>query len=188
MNTTSPARRDVSPTRFPKTSPHYFAAIVGGGLTACLLVFLAVQAAPLFGWMLWIIALMAAGAGASYWYRTESAKARRIEEETRNATRQRETEKSKAELRRQRGLRRAELMEKYAGDHNLVERIVQGTYWDGQTAGQLKDALGNPPDIAAKVLRKKRQEIWKFHPTGGNRYALWITLEEDLVVRWEEHA
>ena len=104
----------------------------------------------------------------------------------RAASMQKESDRCKAALRRQRGLRRAELMEKYAGDQDLVDRIVLGAYWDGQTAGQLKDALGNPADIAAKFQKGKRQEIWKYHPTGGDWYAMWISLEEDLVARWEE--
>lgn len=169
-----------------KAAPRFFVAIFCGGLAAGLLVFLAVQAMPILGWILWFVALVSLGAGASLWYKGESARAQQAEDEMRAAMLRRESDRSKAALRRQRGMRRAELMVKYAGDQNLVERIVLGSYWDGQTAAQLKDALGNPPDIAAKILRGKRQEVWKYHPAGGDRYALWITLDEDRVVRWEE--
>ena len=165
--------------------PRFFAAIVTGGLAAGLLVFLAVQAMPILGWILWVFAIVAVVTGASLWYKGESAMARQAEDETRAEMLRKESDRSRAELRRQRGLRRADLMAKYAGDQQLVERIVLGSYWDGQTAAQLKDALGNPADIAARIMRSKRQEVWKYHPTGGNRYALWITLEQDLVVRWE---
>ncbi len=169
-----------------KAPPRFFAALVSGGLAAGVLVFLAVQVMPILGWILWAVAIAAVGIGALLWYNSEFARARQAEEETREATRQKESDRTKAELRRQRGLRRTELMAKYAGDQNLVERIVQGFYWEGQTAGQLKDALGNPADIAAKILKRKRNEVWKYHATGGDRYALWIELEEDLVARWEE--
>lgn len=171
-----------------KAPPRFFAALVSGGLVAGVLVFLVVQARPILGWVIWAFAIVAVGLGAWRWYENESTKLRQAEEETRAAMRQKESDRSKAELRRQRGLRRTELMAKYAGDQSLVERIVQGFYWEGQTAGQLKDSLGNPADIAAKILKRKRNEIWKYHATGGDRYALWIELEEDLVVRWAEHA
>ena len=171
-----------------KAPPRFFAAIVGSGLFAGLLVFLTVQSMPLFGWILWIVAIVAVAACASLWYRNEFFKARQAEAEIRAATVKKEEDRSRAEVRQQRGLRRGELLAKYAGDQNLVERIVLGSYWDGQTAAQLKDALGNPADIDARILRSKRQEVWKYHPIGGNRYALWITLESDRVVGWEERA
>ena len=157
-------------------------------LVASFFGFLAVQSVPVLGWILWAVAVTAAGAGASLWFKGEFASAQQAEEEVRAATQRKESDRGKAELRRQRGLRRAELMTKYAGDQALVERIVLGAYWERQTAAQLRDALGNPADIAAKILKGKRQEVWKYHPTGGDRYALWIMLEQDRVLRWEERA
>jgi hypothetical protein len=188
MNPAATSGKDIMPMRVSKAPPRFFTALVSGGLVAGVLVFLAVQAMPVLGWILWAAAIIAVGIGALIWYKSEFARARQAEEETRTVTRQKESDRTKAELRRQRGLRRTELLAKYAGDQNLVEHIVQGFYWQGQTAGQLKDALGNPADIAAKILKRKRNEVWKYHATGGDRYALWIELEEDLVVRWEEHA
>jgi len=79
-------------------------------------------------------------------------------------------------------------MVKYAHDRELVEHIVLGLHWRGQTAGQLKDALGDPAEIVAKMQKGRRHETWKYHPAGGNRFALWITLEQDFVMRWEERA
>lgn len=172
--------------RITKAPPRFFVALVSGGLVAGVLVFLAVQATPILGWILWAVVIATVGICVMLWCKFEFAKLRQAEEENRTATRQKESDRTKAELRRQRGLRRTELMAKYAGDQNLVERIVQGFYWEGQTAGQLKDSLGNPADIAAKILKRKRNEIWKYHATGGDRYALWIELEDDLVVQWEE--
>ena len=185
MPTTAPGPV-IMPSRLTKTPPRYFAAMVSGGLFAGLLVFLAVQAMPILGWILWILAIAAAGTGASLWYKSEYATAQQADEAHRETTRRDEAERSKAELRRQRGLRRAELMAKYGGDQHLVERIVLGAYWDGQTAGQLMDSLGNPADIAARYVKSRRHEVWKYHPVGGDRYALWITLEKDRVMRWEQ--
>ena len=51
--------------------PHLYALLVGGGLAMGLLVFFAVQTMPVFGWILWIIAIIAVGSGASLWYQQE---------------------------------------------------------------------------------------------------------------------
>ncbi len=171
---------------FSKGSPQFFAVIIGSILSAILLVFLAVQAMPVFGWLLWAFTTAGVLIGASLWYRNEFAKVQLAEDNSRIAAHYREGERGRAELRRQRAARRSELMTKYAGDAQLVEHIVLGRYWQGQTVEQLKDALGNPADIAASMPKGGRREIWKYHPIGGDRYALWITLEQDLVARWEQ--
>ena len=54
-----------------KVPPRFFAASVGSGLLAGLLVFLTVQSMPLFGWILWIVSIVAVAACASLWYRNE---------------------------------------------------------------------------------------------------------------------
>lgn len=187
-----------------KAPSRFFLLVVGGGLVTGLLIFLAIQAMPVLGWILWIVAVVSAIAGTLIWYRgdnggeTESESGfthtRQGEEDKRlhlslhlnTSVRHRDAERNRTELRRQRAARRGELMQKYGHDRDMVERIVLGLHWQGQTVGQLKDALGNPADIAAKIVKGRRTETWKYHPTGGDRYALWITLEQDFVVRWEE--
>lgn len=37
-----------------------------------------------------------------------------------------------------------------------------------------------------KVLKTKTKEVWKYKPTGKNRYALKITLEDDEVIGWDQ--
>lgn len=77
------------------------------------------------------------------------------------------------------------LINKY-GDEELVAKIMRETVWQGQTDGQLADSLGNPEDIDQKVLKTKKKEIWKYYHQGGNRYGLRITLDNDVVVGWDE--
>lgn len=77
------------------------------------------------------------------------------------------------------------LMEKYK-DEALVEKLMKGTYWQGQTEGQLKDSLGKPSDIQRQVLKTKTKETWKYHKTGNNRYDLKIFLEDGVVIGWDE--
>jgi uncharacterized membrane protein len=81
--------------------------------------------------------------------------------------------------------KRERLMEKYH-DAELVDKLMQGLYWQGQTEEQLTDSLGTPSDVDQKVLKTKTKEIWKYDETGKNRYALKITLENGVVVGWDQ--
>jgi hypothetical protein len=81
--------------------------------------------------------------------------------------------------------RREHLMKKY-GDQRLVNRLMDGYFWENQTSEQLLDSLGKPADIDVKILKTKKKEIWKYNHRGGNRYGLRITLDNDLVIGWEQ--
>ena len=81
--------------------------------------------------------------------------------------------------------RRAELMEKYK-DEKIVDDILARRCWVGQTSEQLTDSLGAPVDTDEKVMKTKRREVWKYHQTGHNRFALRVTLEDRIVVGWDE--
>ena len=88
---------------------------------------------------------------------------------------------------RQLEVRRAELLEKYK-DKTVVDSILAKRIWVGQLREQLIDSLGQPHDIDQKVLKTKKRELWKYDHKGGNRYMYRITLENDVVVGWEEKA
>ena len=79
----------------------------------------------------------------------------------------------------------ASLTQKY-GDPFIVEKIMAETVWIGQTAEQLTDALGSPPGTDQKILKTKKKEIWKYGHQGGNRYTLRITLDDDIVIGWDD--
>ena len=81
--------------------------------------------------------------------------------------------------------RREALMLKY-GDAELVSRIMSRSFWQGQTNEQLLDSLGNPVVIDEKVFKTKTKQVWKYHQTAKNRFALRITLENGEVVGWEQ--
>ena len=82
-------------------------------------------------------------------------------------------------------IRRKSLMTKYR-DTSVVDQLMDRRFWQGQTAEQLLDAIGRPDDIDQKVLKTKKKEIWKYDHHGRNRYGLRITLDDDLVVGWEQ--
>lgn len=77
------------------------------------------------------------------------------------------------------------LIDKY-GDETLVKYMMKGHFWQEQTAEQLIDSLGRPHDIDQKVLKTKKKEVWKYNHQGGNRFGLRITLDNDVVVGWDQ--
>lgn len=81
--------------------------------------------------------------------------------------------------------RRAYLMEKYQNPE-IVELILNNSFWQGQTSEQLFDSLGNPLDVDEKVYKTKTKEIWKYNNDGRDRYRLRITLENGFVVGWDQ--
>ena len=79
----------------------------------------------------------------------------------------------------------AYLRNKY-GDEQVVQSIFQGRFWQGQTAEQLIDSLGVPTSIDTKIMATRRREVWKYKPRGINRYGLRITLDNNVVIGWDE--
>ena len=71
-------------------------------------------------------------------------------------------------------------------DFALVERLMKGEFWQGQTTNQLTDSIGKPDDIGRQVLKSKTKETWKYQKKGNNRYGLKIFVEDGIVVGWEQ--
>ena len=86
---------------------------------------------------------------------------------------------------RQTRRRRESLLAKY-GDPGLVEQLLRHRFWVGMTAEQLLDSRGKPVGIDEKVLKSKTKQTWKYQPTGVNRYALRIHLDNEIVVGWDD--
>lgn len=136
------------------------------------------------GWPWFIFGVVLAG-GVYFWNVTLKEKARKAAYLRESEEQLRQQEARRAELVEQERARRDELRRKY-GDDSVVNAIMRKAYWQGQTEEQLIDALGRPQDIDEKVLKTKRKEIWKYHSLGANRYALRVTLEQGLVVGWDD--
>ncbi|HEV2839725.1 MAG TPA: hypothetical protein VGW39_00225 [Chthoniobacterales bacterium] len=81
--------------------------------------------------------------------------------------------------------RRAALIAKYR-DPQIVDKIMQQMFWQGQSQEQLLDSLGRPADIDQKVMKTKVKEIWKYNHMGANRFGLRITIENKVVVGWDQ--
>lgn len=81
--------------------------------------------------------------------------------------------------------RREALYAKY-GDAEVVDKIMARMMWQGQSMEQLTDSLGNPADTDSRVMKTKHREVWKYHPAGKNRYRLRVTVENGVVVGWDQ--
>ena len=81
--------------------------------------------------------------------------------------------------------KRSRLMMK-SKDEELIERLLEEKFWVGQTKEQLISSLGEPLDVNQKVLKTKVKEVWKYEQTGKNRYGLKITLDDEVVVGWNQ--
>jgi len=81
--------------------------------------------------------------------------------------------------------RQATLMAKYH-DPQIVDKIMRQVFWVGQSQEQLLDSLGPPADTDQKVMKTKVKEIWKYNQTGVNRFGLRITIEDKIVLGWDQ--
>jgi ABC-type multidrug transport system fused ATPase/permease subunit len=83
---------------------------------------------------------------------------------------------------------RIALLTKYLGDIETVDKIMSHSIWEGQTTHELIDSLGEPVEVDEKILKTKSKEIWKYNQTGKGRFALRITLENNVVIGWDKKA
>jgi hypothetical protein len=67
-----------------------------------------------------------------------------------------------------------------------AQRVWAGRPWVGCTYGMLIDAMGPPVDIDEKVMKTKTKHTYKYKPTGVNRYALRVYLDDGVVTGWDD--
>lgn len=84
--------------------------------------------------------------------------------------------------------KRLEYLRSKYKDEEVVQRIVAGSIWQGQSEEQLKDAIGEPVAVDRAVLKTKTKETWKYHQSGANRFGLRITVENGHVIGWDKKA
>lgn len=77
------------------------------------------------------------------------------------------------------------LMKKY-NDPILVDRLMNGEIWQGQTRGQVIDSLGKPSDINEQVLKTKTKYTYKYNKKSKNRYGLKVIIENGIVIGWDK--
>ncbi len=81
--------------------------------------------------------------------------------------------------------RRARLLARY-GDLQIVEDIMAKKVWQGMTREQLLESWGQPADQGQRVTKTKTTTTYKYNQTGRNRFQSRVTLENDIVVGWQQ--
>lgn len=81
--------------------------------------------------------------------------------------------------------RKESIYQKYGHTEN-AERIINKIIWLGETSEQLSDSFGKPLDIDEQVFKTKKKEVWKYYQKSTNRYGLKITIENGVVIGWDE--
>jgi hypothetical protein len=77
------------------------------------------------------------------------------------------------------------LRQKYK-DETVVRQIMAHRFWQGQTSEQLLDSLGKPLSVDQNIFKARDRDIWKYDRRGTNRFGLRITLENGVVVGWDQ--
>lgn len=162
-------------------TPFVLVAVVLGLLLAAIARFFEV-----FGWLVPLFVAALALFGYSLLKASRTRKKQRAELERQRQAAQ-EARRAGEQKRRAARAMRERLLAKY-GDPAVVAQIARHRYWQGQTAEQLRDSLGAPVDTDARTLKTKTKEIWKYRQLGANRYRLRVTLEDGVVVAWDEKA
>lgn len=84
-----------------------------------------------------------------------------------------------------RWIQRKVLMARY-NDQAVVDKIMRHVIWQGMTASQIVDALGEPELKEQKVMKTKTIETWRYGQKTRTRFQWRITLEDGVVTGWEE--
>jgi hypothetical protein len=81
--------------------------------------------------------------------------------------------------------KRLEYLRSKYPDETVVQRILQRSYWEGQTSEQLTDSLGTPVSVDTKIVKTRTREVWKYNHRGANRYGLRVTVDNGSVTGWD---
>lgn len=170
--------------RMTKAEAQFWGMLIMVGVLVGLPIYAIKTFGDAIGWH-WFAFLIVAGVVGYIVFQVQKAKAKRAEVEASRLELVRQEEANRVELQKQLEARHAALTTKYS-DKKIVDDIMRGAYWQGQTAEQLLDSLGQPADIDEKVLKTRKREIWKYHQLSANRFGLRITVENDVVAGWDE--
>ncbi len=94
--------------------------------------------------------------------------------------------KKQQEHEKERKKERLEYLWARYGDESVIQKILEGSVWQGQSREQLEDSMGSPVGIDQNVLKTKTNEIWKYHERGENRFGLRVILEDGYVIGWDK--
>lgn len=68
----------------------------------------------------------------------------------------------------------------------IANRILSGQMWPGMTAEMLRDSRGDPTHIRRQIHKTRTTEVWRYVQTGKNRFKNRITIENGIVIGFEQ--
>ncbi len=80
--------------------------------------------------------------------------------------------------------RTSELLERFGAEN--TRRILDGELWVGATSEMVMAMLGPPSRLEERILKTKTKTVYKYFQTGLNRFALRVTLDDGVVVKWDD--
>jgi len=80
--------------------------------------------------------------------------------------------------------RRERLTQKFGAA--AAEKIERHEIWQGATVEMLVESRGTPAEVDERVMATKTKHVYKYDQFGKNRFRLRITIENGIVVGWEE--
>jgi len=69
---------------------------------------------------------------------------------------------------------------------SISRKILKINYLHAHDFLNLGGLIGRPVDIDQRVMKTRVREVWKYRQTGKGRFALRITLENNIVVGWDD--
>jgi hypothetical protein len=89
--------------------------------------------------------------------------------------------REEADRRRQ---RREQLVARFGVE--AADMILAGKLWVGATSEMVVAALGPPDATSERVFKTKTRRIHKYRPLGRGKFGLKVTLEDSVVIGWDE--
>ncbi len=71
------------------------------------------------------------------------------------------------------------------GEEN-ARAILANRFWQGATVDAILESLGRPTDVDESVMKARTKHVFKYYPTGANRYGLRLTFEDGVLVGWDD--
>jgi len=71
-------------------------------------------------------------------------------------------------------------------DESIVQGIIDGEVWRGQTEEQLIASIGPPDTVDEKALKTKTKHLFKYRVPNSKKLRMVVTFEDGEVVGWDK--
>ena len=82
-----------------------------------------------------------------------------------------------------RARRKSDFVQRYGQE--IADRLLRREVWIGQTEQQLVEACGAPAAYDESATAEHYTRVYKYQPSGKNRYRVRVTVVDGVVSRWD---